>query len=195
MMPLLQAIVSFTATKIKMREVGWLESCEVEVEVEAGVVVLVLAFVWFSCGSVGFTTVVEERKGLLGYEEASMVEKPAMVVDGGGGFEVTGLLRDGATSTTSKLMGMEAPPRGEWLKNKKILEREQRRDWRWFQISLAAPINASDKFHFSKRRLEIQATSQGARRHVPSTSKEISWKRQRGGVDSGEPIGTCQSVN
>jgi hypothetical protein len=27
--------------------------------------------------------VVEERKGLLGYEEASMVEKPAMVVDGG----------------------------------------------------------------------------------------------------------------
>ena len=33
-MPLLQAIVSFTATKIKMREVGWLESCEVEVEVE-----------------------------------------------------------------------------------------------------------------------------------------------------------------
>lgn len=59
-------------------------------------VVLVLAFVWFSCGSVGFTTVVEERKGLLGYEEASMVEKPAMVVDGGERwFEVTGLLRDG----------------------------------------------------------------------------------------------------
>jgi hypothetical protein len=47
------------------------------------VVVLFLAFVWFGCGGVGFTTVVEERKGLLGYEEASMVEKPAMVVDGG----------------------------------------------------------------------------------------------------------------
>lgn len=46
-------------------------------------VVLFLAFVWFGCGGVGFTTVVEERKGLLGYEEASMVEKPAMVVDGG----------------------------------------------------------------------------------------------------------------
>lgn len=46
-------------------------------------VVLFLAFVWFGCGGVGFTTVVEERKGLLGYEEASMVEKPAMVVNGG----------------------------------------------------------------------------------------------------------------
>jgi hypothetical protein len=31
MISLLQAIVSFTATKIKMREVGWLESFEVEV--------------------------------------------------------------------------------------------------------------------------------------------------------------------
>jgi hypothetical protein len=33
-----------------------------------------------------------------------------------------------ATSTISKLMGMETPPRGEWLKNKKVFERKQRRN-------------------------------------------------------------------
>ncbi|KAH8521717.1 hypothetical protein H0E87_002685 [Populus deltoides] len=52
---------------------------------------------WFGCDGVGFTTVVEERKGLLGYEEASVAEKPAVVVDGGKRwFEVTGLLIDAA---------------------------------------------------------------------------------------------------
>jgi hypothetical protein len=32
-------------------------------------------------------------------------------------------------------------------------------------------------------RLEIQVIWQGDRGHVPSTSEEISWKRQRGGAE------------
>jgi len=68
------------------------------------VVVLVLAFMWFGCDGVGFTTVVEERKGLLGYEEASVAEKPAVVVDGGKRwFEVTGLLIDAAQRWVSSM--------------------------------------------------------------------------------------------
>jgi hypothetical protein len=69
------------------------------------VVVLVLAFMWFGCDGVGFTTVVEERKGLLGYEERLAWRRSLQwwLMGGKRWFEVTGLLIDAAQRWVSSM--------------------------------------------------------------------------------------------